>query len=132
MPGKGDEINYFSKIFDSAVWFKKGELRRFPVLFLIYLPCFSKPARLLPYRVVLLLPNRQQMLELKDIETAVLFTMLAAHSASYQKFLTKKEAAGCKRTITRLQSEIKLRQKGSTGIAIGKPSINVVQLASNR
>ena len=69
------------------------------------------------------------MVELKNIDTAVLLTMLAAHDAGYRRFLTKKESMVCKRTLVRLRSEIKLRQNGFIGIAIGRPGINIIPLA---
>ncbi|HMK25805.1 MAG TPA: hypothetical protein VK483_07215 [Chitinophagaceae bacterium] len=72
------------------------------------------------------------MLELKNIETTVLLTMLAAHSAGYRRFLTKKEAVVCKRTLIRLQSEIELRQKASLALLLAGQVLTVAQLVSNR
>ena len=68
------------------------------------------------------------MLELKNIETAVLLTMLAAHSASYRRFLTKKQTVLYKRTIKRLQSEIEHRQHDHIDIAITRAAINPAQI----
>jgi hypothetical protein len=60
------------------------------------------------------------MPELKNIDTAVLLTMLTAHSANYRRVFTKKEIKVCRQTRFRLRSEIELRQKGRTVIAIGR------------
>lgn len=64
------------------------------------------------------------MLYLKDIETAVLFTMLAAHSDHYRRLLTREEAAECKKTIIRLQSEIEFRKNGCLDITTARAAIN--------
>jgi len=63
----------------------------------------------------------------KNIETAVLLTMLAAHSVNYRRLLTKKEATGCKKTIIRLQSEIELRQKGRIDIIAPGPLLTLLR-----
>jgi hypothetical protein len=51
------------------------------------------------------------MEDLKNIETLVLLTMLAAHSAYYGRALSISESKECMTTISQLQTELALRRE---------------------
>ena len=51
------------------------------------------------------------MQDLKNIETLVLLTMIAAHSSNYGRVLSVSESQDCNITISQLQAELALRNE---------------------
>lgn len=51
------------------------------------------------------------MQDLKNIETLVLLTMIAAHSSYYGRALSVSESQDCQATISQLQAEVALRKE---------------------
>ncbi len=72
------------------------------------------------------------MQDFKTLETAVLITMVNAHSSYYGRKLTEEELSDCKFTINELQGEIESRKKRIAGITAAKPVLSLPTPMYNR
>ena len=89
----------------------------FPISGLLYQACICKPSTTIAlYDCSVAAKPENSMPDFKNIETAVLLTMLAAYHSYYRELHTKKGFIKCKKTMNRLQSEIEFRKKGGTDI----------------